>query len=135
MKRKSAPASAAPAGVRAMSAAERKRLRVQELRDALGELGEDTTGTKPVLLQRLEAALEAKRAEEEEDGAGAGPTEAAAEGRGRGGPAEEQEEQEEQEEEGVTYSLYGPYMDPIRSVAFWLHRAFWSFQASNRGSS
>lgn len=36
---------------------ERKKLKVQELRDLLSERGEDATGTKPVLLDRLEAVL------------------------------------------------------------------------------
>eukprot|EP00854_Cymbomonas_tetramitiformis_P019013 gene19013-22731_t len=36
---------------------ERKKLKVQDLRDLLSERGEDATGTKPVLLDRLEAVL------------------------------------------------------------------------------
>ena len=40
-----------------MSAADRKKLKVQELRDELTLLGLDVSGTKAVLLERLEAAL------------------------------------------------------------------------------
>ena len=53
------------AAVAEMSSADRKKLKVQELRDALGERGLDTTGTKPVLLERLEEAIAAAGTEAE----------------------------------------------------------------------
>ena len=53
------------AAVADMGPADRKKLKVQEIRDALGEIGLDTTGTKPVLLERLEEAIAAGATEAE----------------------------------------------------------------------
>ena len=44
-------------GAAEMTAADRKKMKVQELRDELSDMGLDTTGTKAVLLERLEEAL------------------------------------------------------------------------------
>ena len=63
----------------------------QELRDACDEKGLDSTGTKAVLLDRLEAALTAGGAAEDAGGDAAAP------------PAEEEEELADIDEAGFAY--------------------------------